>query len=186
MEWEHGSHETQEYWYVKGHEHKFQVVRNLIETHWVIYEFVRGGVHMVPNPYRSRRKLRFAEVTDIPKAGEQFGDRPHHDTISAYPENHAWDDANAAKQYTEKLLGVIESDKLASPDGPAYACLHVPSGQVMVVCADGRTDFPIRYKNGSMAWDNPESVPQYARDLAYNLMSRLALDRRKAKNDFLG
>jgi hypothetical protein len=81
---------------------------------------------------------------------------------------------------------MTESNKLTSPKGPAYACLHIPSSKVMVVCSDGRTDFPIRYKNGTMAWDHPETVPQYARELAYNLMTRLALQGRKARNDLMG
>ena len=105
VKWLHGFSAGQEYWYPEGMEF-FQVVRNLDESHWVIYDTQGGGVRMLPNPGHPTARLSFCEVTDIPAAGESFGDRPHHDRISDVTDsvNYAWDTEEDARAHVESLL----------------------------------------------------------------------------------
>lgn len=100
VSWSYGDNGTQEY-FTNGK--GFDICRNHGEKHWVIYDHNNGSV-MVPNPNESELKLQFVEVTDIPAAGEQFGDRPHHDTISGTSPNYAWDRPSDAREYVEYHL----------------------------------------------------------------------------------
>jgi hypothetical protein len=78
------------------------ICRNRGERHWVIYDNRGKTVKMVPNPNPSELKLTFAEVTDIPAKGEQFGDRPHHDRIEADGVNYAFDSLPDARAVCEE------------------------------------------------------------------------------------
>ena len=106
MDWTKGENDAGQMWAHPTHDPAFQVVRNRGERHWVIYDLHPGTACMVPNPRPGRFRLEFAEVTDIPAAGESFGDRPHHDTIPGprAPRNYAWDSAAEAMAYVETLL----------------------------------------------------------------------------------
>lgn len=112
MKWIAGTNNVgQTYYYPRGFQ-QLQIVRNRTEPHWVIYDFRGEGVEMLPNPRPGRTRLVFAEITDIPRFGERFGDRPHHDFIfTAVKTNYAWDSAKEARRYVKTLL----SDTPAAP-----------------------------------------------------------------------
>ena len=102
-QWVHGRNTCQEYYKPAG-KRKIQVVRNLAERHWVIYDLRGKNVRMVPNPYPAMAQLRFQEITTLPACGEQFGSRPEHDCIGPSSPNYAWDTAQAAMQRVEETL----------------------------------------------------------------------------------
>jgi hypothetical protein len=101
--WIHGRNRCQEYYHPAG-SHKIQVVRNLTERHWVIYDLRGGSPRMVPNPYPAHAQLRFREITALPACGERFGSRPEHDCIGPPSPNFAWDTAQSAKRRVEETL----------------------------------------------------------------------------------
>ena len=72
VHWTHGRNKLQEYFYPVDND-KLQVVRNLREQHWVIYDLRGDGVRMIANPYKPKYVLRFVEVGDIPAANAGKG-----------------------------------------------------------------------------------------------------------------
>jgi len=101
--WTQGRNDCQEYYHPAGNR-KIQVVRNLPESQWVIYDLRGGSARMIPNPYPSHAKLRFQEITRPPACGERFGSRPEHDCIGPTSCNYAWDTAQAAMRRVEETL----------------------------------------------------------------------------------
>ena len=103
--WMHGRNRCQEYYHPAGNQN-IQVVRNLAERHWVIYDLRGGSPRMVPNPYSAHAQLRFREITALPACGEHFGGRPEHDYIGPSSPNFAWDMRTAKQRVEETLLNL--------------------------------------------------------------------------------
>ena len=112
--WKRGDNGIQEYWYRERFP-RYEIIRNFEgDGSWWVQDFGPNGdeLQIIRNPFLSQVQVCFVEITDIPHAGEEFGDRPHHDTLPATRSgNIAWEDAGEAKAYAETLDQVCVGTK---------------------------------------------------------------------------
>lgn len=78
-------------------------------------------------------------------------------------------------------METLEVFKKGNNKGKAYICksIRLEGNEwkdfkfVMVENAEGFIDFPIRYANGTIAYDFPERLPSYLKELAKQALDKL-------------